>query len=61
MPCILSMNRGLEWCSQKASAAVVILGHPKDYPRFGFLCSLIFGIDSKYGVREVFMVLEMRP
>ena len=61
MPCILSMNRGLELCSQRASASVVVLGHPEYYPRFGFLRSLIFGINSKYGVREVFMELEMRP
>ena len=35
--------------------AVVVLGYPEYYLRFGFLRSLKFGIDSKYGVLEVFM------
>ena len=60
MPRILSMNRGLDKCSQRDSAAVVVLGHPEYYPRFGFLCSLIFGTDSKYWVRKVFMALGMK-
>ena len=48
------MNRGLDKCSQRDSAAVVVLGHPEYYPRFGFLRSLIFGIDSKYGAGSLF-------
>jgi putative acetyltransferase len=53
---------GLEHCRRIGASAVVVLGHPEFYPRFGFLPSSRFGIDSEYKVpEEVFMVMELVP
>lgn len=53
---------GLEQCRQLGTTAVVVLGHPRYYPRFGFTPSSRFGIDSEYEVpEEVFMALELQP
>ena len=58
----LLVRAGLEQCRQDGFAAVVVLGHPEYYPRFGFSPSSRFGIDSEYGVPEgVFMAMELRP
>ncbi len=51
---------GLEQCRQLGFVAVVVLGHPEYYPRFGFSPSSRFGIDSEYEVpEEVFMAVEL--
>lgn len=56
------MSRSLEQCRNLGFAAVVVLGHPKYYPRFGFSPSSRFGIDSEYDVpEEVFMAMELQP
>ncbi len=56
------VRAGLERCRQLGFAAVVVLGHPEYYPRFGFSPSSRFGIDSEYEVpEEVFMVMELQP
>jgi putative acetyltransferase len=53
---------GLEQCRQLGFVAVVVLGHPEYYPRFGFSPSSRFGIDSEYEVpEEVFMAMELEP
>jgi putative acetyltransferase len=42
--------------------AVVVLGHARYYPRFGFLTASNFGLVSEYDVPDdVFMALELRP
>ena len=49
-------------CRQLGFAAVVVLGHPEYYPRFGFSPSVRYGIRSEYDVPdEVFMALELVP
>ena len=56
------IKSGLEKCKSLGFAAVVVLGHPAYYPRFGFLPSVRFGIRSEYDVPEdVFMVMELQP
>ncbi len=56
------VREGLEKCRQLGCAAVVVLGHPDYYPRFGFLPSSRFDIDSEYEVpEEVFMLIELQP
>ena len=56
------VQAGLEQCRQLGCAAVVVLGHPEYYPRFGFSPSSRFGIDSEYDVpEEVFMAMELEP
>ena len=54
------VKAGLEQCRQLGFVAVVVLGHPEYYPRFGFSPSSRFGIDSEYEVpEEVFMAVEL--
>jgi putative acetyltransferase len=54
------VRAGLEQCRQLGFGAVVVLGHPAYYPRFGFAPSTRFGIGCEYEVpEEVFMVVEL--
>ncbi len=56
------VRAGLDQCRQLDFVAVVVLGHPEYYPRFGFSPSSQFGIDSEYEVlEEVFMAMELQP
>lgn len=55
------VRAGLEECKQLGFGAVVVLGHPAYYPRFGFSPSARFGIGCEYDVpEEVFMVVELQ-
>lgn len=56
------VRTGLDRCKQLGFGAVVVLGHPEYYPRFGFSPSTRFGIKCEYEVpEEVFMVIELLP
>jgi putative acetyltransferase len=56
------IGAGLEACRAIGASAVIVLGYPDYYPRFGFVPSSRFGISSEYDVpEEVFMVIELRP
>lgn len=56
------VKAGLERCQSLGYDAVVVLGHPNYYPRFGFAPSAEFGIKSEYEVPdEVFMIMELVP
>lgn len=56
------VRAGLEQCERLGTGAVVVLGHPAYYPRFGFLPSARFGVGCEYDVPEdVFMVMEVQP
>jgi putative acetyltransferase len=53
---------GIESCRQLGSEAIVVLGHARFYPRFGFVPASRFGIGCEYDVAdEHFMVLELDP
>ena len=55
------VRAGLDHCRQLGFGAVVVLGHPAYYPRFGFSSSARFGIGCEYDVpEEVFMVAELK-
>jgi putative acetyltransferase len=55
------VQAGLDQCRQLDFVAVVVLGHPEYYPRFGFSPASLFGIDSEYDVPdEVFMAMELQ-
>jgi putative acetyltransferase len=55
------VGAGLEQCKHLGAGAIVVLGHPEYYPRFGFSPSVRFGIGCEYEVAdEVFMVIELR-
>lgn len=52
---------GLERCTQKGFGAVVVIGHPDYYPRFGFRPGVSRGLTCEYDVPpEVFMVMELQ-
>ncbi len=54
------VQRGLDRCRQHGYAAVVVLGHPEFYPRFGFVPASRFRLTCEYDVPdEVFMALEL--
>lgn len=56
------VRAGLDQCRQMGYVAVVVLGHPEYYPRFGFSPSSRFDMDSEYDVPEdVFMAMELKP
>lgn len=54
------VREGLAACRRLRARAVVVLGHPGYYPRFGFRPASRFGVRSEYDVPdEVFMALEL--
>ena len=54
------VRAGLAHGKQRGCDAVVVLGHPEYYPRFGFVPASRFGLRSDYDVPdEVFMVCEL--
>lgn len=56
------VRAGLDQCRQLGVSAVVVIGHPEYYPRFGFSPASRFGLCSDFDVPdEVFMALELRP
>jgi putative acetyltransferase len=55
------VREGLERCRRLDVAAVVVLGYPEYYPRFGFVPAVRLSLRSEYDVpEEVFMVRELR-
>ena len=56
------VRSGLEHCRRMGFIAVVVLGYPEYYSRFGFSPSSRYGMDSEYDVpEEVFMTIELEP
>jgi putative acetyltransferase len=54
------VRAGLEQCRQRGYAAVVVVGHPEFYPRFGFERASTKGLTCEFPVRdEVFMAVEL--
>jgi len=54
------IRAGLTECRKQGITAVVVLGHPHYYPRFGFRPSKRFGIECEYDVPDdAFMALEL--
>lgn len=56
----LLIQHGLEKCAQFGFKAVVVLGSPAYYPKFGFISAKEKGLSCEYAVPdEAFMVLEL--
>lgn len=56
------VRSGLEECRHAGYQAVVVVGHPGYYPRFGFQHANRFGLRCQFDVpAEVFMALELQP
>jgi putative acetyltransferase len=54
------VRAGLAECARLGYGAVVVLGHPGYYPRFGFAPAAGFGIGCEYDVpQEAFMLVEL--
>jgi putative acetyltransferase len=57
----LLVQEGLKECSQFDCGAIVVLGNPNYYSRFGFITARLKGLGCEYSVRdEAFMVLEIK-
>jgi putative acetyltransferase len=54
------IRAGLEACRVAAYDAVVVLGEPGYYSRFGFERASAHGLSNEYGVDHEFMVVELR-
>jgi putative acetyltransferase len=56
------VRAGLEQCHKQGVAAVVVLGHPGYYPRFGFTPASRFNISCPWQAPDnAFMALELTP
>ncbi|MGI9629233.1 MAG: GNAT family N-acetyltransferase [Longimicrobiales bacterium] len=56
------VTAGLRECRQLDVCAVIVLGHPTYYPRFGFTRASEFGWQCQFEVPDdVFMALELTP
>ncbi|UCH81410.1 MAG: N-acetyltransferase [Nitrospiraceae bacterium] len=54
------VKEGIENCKQAGYSAVVVLGHPEYYPRFGFISAVSYKIQSEYDVPDdAFMIKEL--
>ena len=55
------IKAGIQQCINDGYDAIIVLGHPDYYPKFGFVPSVKYGIKSEYDVPDnVFMVLELK-
>ena len=54
------IETGLQVCKESAWDAVVVLGSPVYYARFGFRWAQYFSLQNEYGADEAFTVLELR-
>ena len=52
----LLIQQGLEKCREAGADAVVVLGDPEYYSRFGFERASDYGLGNEYGVDEAFLV-----
>ena len=58
----LLVGHGLERCRRAGVQAVVVLGHPDYYPRFGFRRASSWGLRCEFDAPdEAFMALELIP
>ena len=56
------VRTGLAQCRRLGAQAVVVLGHPEFYPRFGFVPAEHFALHCEYDVpTEAFMAIELHP
>ena len=56
------IRAGLKECRRSGYSAVVVLGHPEYYPRFGFVPAHTFGLTCEFpSPPEAFMAIELEP
>jgi putative acetyltransferase len=54
-------RRGIDLCRALGAEAVVVLGHPDYYPRFGFSAEAVRMIESPFSGNPAFMALALKP
>ena len=54
-------RQGGEACRTQGAEAIVVLGHPTYYPRFGFSAEAAAQLQSPYHGLPAFMALELQP
>ena len=58
----LLVKQGLENCRRAGIQAVVVLGHPDYYPRFGFRRASAWGLRCEFDAPdEAFLAIELTP
>lgn len=55
------VRRGLEACRDQGHRIVLVLGHPRFYPRFGFSAQQAMPLSSPFGGGEAWMARELVP
>lgn len=55
----LLIQEGMRICKENNFNAIVVLGNPAYYSRFGFVRASNFGLKNEYKVNDEFMVLEL--
>jgi len=54
------VKAGLSACDNAGADAIVVLGHPDFYPRFGFVKARKYGMQYEYDVPDnLFMIIEL--
>jgi putative acetyltransferase len=53
------VEHGLQMCKHAGYRAVIVVGHPDYYPRFGFSSAFVARLDNPLGAGEAFMGLEL--
>ncbi len=55
------VREGIYRCRERCVQALIVLGHPEYYPKFGFVPASGLGVRSEYDVPdEVFMAMELK-
>jgi putative acetyltransferase len=56
------VRTGLQRATELGYGSVIVLGHPRYYPKFGFAPASRWGITTAYEVPdEAFMAIELKP
>ena len=53
------VDRGVQACRHAGYRALIVVGHPDYYPRFGFSHTLVEGLENPFGAGTAFMGLEL--
>ncbi len=55
------VRRGLDVCRERGWSIVLVVGHPRYYPRFGFSAALAGRLRNPFAFGDAFMALELAP
>ena len=53
------VEHGIDVCRRAHYRAIVLVGHPSYYPRFGFSHAIVAGLRNPFAADEAFMGLEL--